>query len=474
MTSRRVRICGIVLFGAAGMALLASARPSAQAKLSPLPAYSATKAFAHMEQLVGRIGPRITGSEAEGRAADYIAAQFKSWGLETQIQKFPMPLWQQTSARFWAEGDQVVDFPAKAIIYGGLTPPEGITGDFVDVHNASPHYLEGKDLKGKIVLVRRNVQADYPDYWLTDRLIPLGVAGMVFYSGPSHPGGMPTAYYNYKRSLKEQTPPSVDITYEDAVRLVLMKPRRVGLVATGTIEWKEARTVIADIKGGEKPDEVVIVCAHNDSAYSSPGATDDEGGVAIVMELARAFAAGPKPARTLRFIAWGGHEPGLMGSEAYLRARPDETSKIVAVVNFDGMGSVLGTIGYSAAGADDWISFLRTTLKPAGFEERASIGSGGVDATNFAALEVPAMTFSSGGAGGGHTPMDNLQFCAPSGLEEGLLESAMVVQRAGFDTSLRFAHQFPPALLKQVRDYAARWGWGVRPEANQPPNQAVK
>jgi hypothetical protein len=474
MTFGRAMMSGVAFSAVAAAALLLPAAPSAQAKLPPLPAYSATKAFAHMEQLVGRIGERVAGSEAEGRAADYIAAQFKSWGLETEIEKFPMPLWEQKSARLWAEGDQVVDFPAKAIVYGGLTPPEGITGEFVDIHNASPHYLEGKDLKGKIVLVRRNVQADYPDYWLTERLIPLGVAGMVFYSGPSHPGGMPTAYYNYKRSLKEKTPPSVDITYEDAMRLVLMTPKRVGLVAAGTIDWKESRNVIADIRGREKPEEVVIVCAHNDSTYTSPGASDDEGGVAIVMELARAFAAGPKPARTLRFIAWGGHEPGLMGSEAYLRARPDEPSKIVAVVNFDGMGSVLGTIGYSAAGADDWISFLRATLKEARLEERASIGSGGVDATNFATLEVPAMTFGAGGAGGGHTPMDNLQFCSPGGLEEGLLESAMIVQRLGFDMSLKFVHQFPPALLMQTREYAARWGWGVRPEANQPPSQPVK
>jgi carboxypeptidase Q len=427
-----------------------SAGVRGQSPRAPLPAYSAEKAFAHMEYLVGRLGPRIAGTEAEGRAVDYIAAQFKSWGLETQIQRFPIPVWHETSARFWIEGEQAVDFPAKAIVYGGLTPPEGITGEFVDIGNASPRYLKGKDLKGKIVLVKRDVAGDYPDYWLTDRLIPLGVAGMVFYSRASHTGGMPTAYFNFKRSLKEKTPPSVDITYEDAVQLVRMKPKRVGLIVTGTIEWKEARNVIGDIRGREKPDEVVIISSHNDSAYTSPGATDSEGGVAIVMELARAFAAAPtKPARTLRFIGWGGHEAGLMGSEAYLRARPDEVSRIAAVVNFDGQGSLLGTIGWSAAGGDDWISFVRGTLRQAELEEEGRIGSGGVDTTNFAVLEVPTITFGQGGSGGGHhTPMDNLQFCGPLGLEDGLLESAMIVQRVGFDGSLTFAHKFPPDLLK--------------------------
>jgi carboxypeptidase Q len=348
-----------------------------------------------------------------------------------------------------------------------------VTGEFVDIGNASPYYLKGKDLKGKIVLVRRDVLMDYPDYWLTDRLIPMGVAAMVFYSGSSSAGGPPTVYFNFKRSLKEPTPPAVVITYEDAVRLALMKPKRAGLAVTGTVEWKEARNVIADLKGREKPDEVVIICSHNDSAYASPGAQDSEGGVVAVMELARAFATAPmKPARTLRFTAWSGHEPGLMGSEAYLRARPDEVSRIVAVVNFDGVGSVLGTLGYSAAGADDFITFLRGTLEPAALEETPSIGAGGVDAGNFAALEVPAMTFSSfssAATGGGHTPLDSLQVCARSGFEEVLLASALVVQRLGYDASVTFVHRFPPALLKEIRDYEARWGWGVRPESNRPP-----
>jgi carboxypeptidase Q len=347
-----------------------------------------------------------------------------------------------------------------------------VTGEFVDIGNASPYYLKGKDLKGKIVLVRRDVLMDYPDYWLTDRLIPMGVAAMVFYSGSSSAGGPPTVYFNFKRSLKEPTPPAVVITYEDAVRLALMKPKRAGLAVTGTVEWKEARIVIADLKGREKPDEVVIICSHNDSAYTSPGAEDSEAGVTIVMELARAFAAAPtKPARTLRFIAWGGHELGLMGSEAYLRARPDETAKTVAVINFDGVGSALGTIAWEAAGGDDWIAFLRTTLKQAELEEPSSIGPGGVDMTNFAALEVPAVTFGQSGweSGAAHTPRENLQFSGPIGLEEGLLEAALIVQRLGYDTSVTFPHRFPPDLLKETRDYAARWGWGVRPEANLPP-----
>ena len=172
---------------------------------------------------------------------------------------------------------------------------------------------------------------------------------MVFYSSPGR-RGIPTAYFNFKRALKAATPPSVDVSYEDAVRLVQMKPTRVGIVVEADVEWHDSHSVFGEIKGAVKPDEVVMFSAHDDSAYSSPGATDDGGGVAAVMELARAFASGPRPARTVRFVAWGGHELGLMGSEQYLRTHPDEPKKIIAFINYDGMGSTLGTIDWTASG----------------------------------------------------------------------------------------------------------------------------
>ena len=106
------------------------------------------------------------------------------------------------------------------------------------------------------------------------------------------------------------------MSYEDAVRLVQMKPKRVGIVVEADIEWKDSHSVIGELKGAAKPDEVVMFSAHDDTAYSSPGAFDDGGGVAAVMELARAFATGPRPARTVRFVAWGGARVGTDGQRA--------------------------------------------------------------------------------------------------------------------------------------------------------------
>ncbi len=457
---------------ASAFAAAAMAAPRALPTWSGIPALPDTspdKAYEYLQVLAGQIGERPAGSPAESRAVEYIAGQFKAWGLEVTIQPVDVPFWREKRARLWAEGGQTFDFPAKAVVFSGLTKPEGLTGEFVDLGTGSERDTRGKDLHGKVVLIKRDVYIDYPDYWLTDRLGPLGVAGMIFYSSPGR-HGIPTAYFNFKRALKEPTIPSVDISYEDAVRLVQMRPKRATIVVDAEVEWRESHSVFGELKGASRPDEVVMFSAHDDTAYTSPGATDDGGGVAAVMELARAFATGPRPARTLRFVAWGGHELGLMGSEKYLRTHPEEPRKIVAFINYDGMGSALGTIDWTASGDAKWVQFLHDTQKALGMEDVGDVGPSGTDATNFSSLEVPSIQIGQRHSiNENHTPADNLATTAPVGMEEGLALAGAIGLRLATDTSLSFSHHFPPQVLQDERDYAARWGWGIIPESNQTP-----
>jgi carboxypeptidase Q len=435
---------------------------------SAFPDYSAQRAYEHVTVLAGEVGERAAGTDAEKRAVDYIAGRFREWGLKTTIEPVRVPVWTERRSRLWAKGQETYVFNAKAAVFSGLTPAEGITGELVDIGSASAREIEGKDLDGKIALVKRDVYIDYPDIWLTDRLAPMGIAGMIFYSSPRR-SGIPTVYFNFKRALNEPTPPSVVISYEDALRLVQMPSAEVTIVVEADIEWSESYNVIGELAGSTQPDEIVVLGAHNDTSYDSPGASDDGGGVAAVMELASAFSERERPARTIRFIAWGGHELGLMGSETYLRARRDEVEKTAAYINYDGLGSTLGTIRWSAAGGPKWIEFLGSTADAIGMSGPI-ISPSGTDAMNFSALEIPSIQIGqSGSVGQNHTPFDDLSAISPVGFEDGLLLGAAVVDRLANDTRLSFSADFSPDLLQMIRDYAAQWGWGVRPEANRPP-----
>ncbi|MGH8179042.1 MAG: M28 family metallopeptidase [Steroidobacter sp.] len=107
----------------------------------------------------------------------------------------------------------------------------------------------------------------------------------------------------------------------------------------------ESRNVLAKISGRERPDETIMFAAHWDAyGVGAPdaqgrkvraGANDDALGVAGVLELARVFAAGPKPQRTLVFAAWTAEERGLLGSQAYAANPLYPLAKTVANLTLD-------------------------------------------------------------------------------------------------------------------------------------------
>jgi Zn-dependent M28 family amino/carboxypeptidase len=97
--------------------------------------------------------------------------------------------------------------------------------------------------------------------------------------------------------------------------------------------------VVAEIKGSEKPDEVVIVSGHLDSwdGPGSQGALDNGVGACTALEAARILMKShAKPKRTIRFILWSGEEQGLFGSRGYVDYHKAEMDKISAVLVDDG------------------------------------------------------------------------------------------------------------------------------------------
>lgn len=106
-----------------------------------------------------------------------------------------------------------------------------------------------------------------------------------------------------------------------------------------------SRNVIAKLPGRAYPDEAVIFSAHWDAfGIGAPdaqgdrirhGAVDDATGVASVLELARSFAAGPRPQRSVYFIAWTAEEKGLLGSTYYAAHPLLPLAKTAAVINME-------------------------------------------------------------------------------------------------------------------------------------------
>lgn len=120
-------------------------------------------------------------------------------------------------------------------------------------------------------------------------------------------------------------PPQVQLQAQDYNRLVRLLRRGEKLRMHLDLQVKfhgddlMGYNVLAEIPGGDRKDEVVMLGGHLDSWHSGTGATDNAAGVAVAMEAVRILqAVHARPRRTVRVALWGGEEQGLLGSKAYV------------------------------------------------------------------------------------------------------------------------------------------------------------
>jgi hypothetical protein len=148
---------------------------------------------------------------------------------------------------------------------------------------------------------------------------------------------------------------------------------------------------VGEIRGSDKPDEVVILGAHLDSWDLGQGTTDNGTGTAVVLEAARALMkSGVKPRRTIRFVLFTGEEQGLYGSKAYVQQHKDELPKIsMCLVHDTGTGKVTGIGVQGRASVKPILEAELTSLRDLGVQEISLRGMGGSDHASFEQAGVP-------------------------------------------------------------------------------------
>lgn len=212
-----------------------------------------------------------------------------------------------------------------------------------------------------------------------------GVAAILFLS--SRPRGL---LYRHQVSWDGTISPlpMAEVAREEGLRLSRLlekgKDLRVTLEIVNTIggPWKP-QNVVAEIRGRELPGEIVLLGAHLDSWELGTGALDNGVNCALVLEAARAIAAGPRPRRTIRFVLFTGEELGLLGSRGYVALHRDEMDRHVAAIVHDiGDGRI---VGYYDNGRPDLAAGLAAALEPvaawgsAGISDEALLGTDNFD-----------------------------------------------------------------------------------------------
>jgi len=313
----------------------------------------------------------------------------------------------------WAEGETRLEvltpmpLPVHLVAEGWspATPPGGIEADLVDAGGggADEFAAAGARTKGAILLVHSDVSVTWADLFneymrapaIIDRAVKSGAAAILWMSARER-----MLLYRHTNALTGELDkiPQAVVAREDALRLArfayggqrvrlrFSMPNKIG----GPLEQEN---VVGEIRGREKPDEVVILGAHLDSWELGTGALDNGCNAALVIEAARAIAAsGLRPRRTIRFILFSGEEQGTLGSWAYVKSHAAELDKTRGVIVFDsGIGRVTG---YSLGGRKDLEAGVREALQPLeswGANNHTTDASFGTDNFDFLLEGVPTL-----------------------------------------------------------------------------------
>ncbi|MCR4374593.1 MAG: M20/M25/M40 family metallo-hydrolase, partial [Acidobacteria bacterium] len=241
---------------------------------------------------------------------------------------------------------------------------------------------------------------------VNDFLLTAGAAVRVNDAGREHAQIRAFGYGAYDAT---KTVPTVVMRNEDYGRITRILADGTPVQLEFTIVNRDypagttSYNAVAEIRGTDKADEVVMLGGHLDSWHSATGATDNAAGSAIMMEAARILQAiGVTPRRTIRVALWGGEEQGLLGSKAYVaqhfgtaEAPKPEFATFNGYFNIDsGTGRVRGM---SIFGPPEAARILAQFLKP--FEDFGIFGAsattrrvpGGTDSTSFNAAGLPGI-----------------------------------------------------------------------------------
>jgi carboxypeptidase Q len=333
-------------------------------------------AYQRLSRLVDGFGHRMTGAPSLERAIDWIVAEMRRDGFEN-VRKEPV------TVAHWVRGAESAELimPRRMkLAMLGLgrsvgTPPQGIRAPVLVVRSFADLRARAAEARGKIVLY--NVPFD-------TTVAPFaGYGGAVVYRGAGadsasavgavaalvrsvtprslrspHTGGM-----SYDSTRRIRRIPAAAISVEDAEMLQRMQDRgeRIEVRLTmgaRTLAPAVSHNVIAEIRGSERPDEVIVMGGHIDSWDVGQGAMDDAGGCVAAWEALRLIKQlNVRPKRTIRVVLWTAEEIGLTGANAYRDAHRAEVDKHVLAMesdngvfrpralSFGGVGTGLGVMG---------------------------------------------------------------------------------------------------------------------------------
>lgn len=416
-----------------------------------------SQAMRILRDLCSKVGQRLTGSDNYTKACYWALDEFRAMGLDVHLEKWGE--WKLV----WNRGPwigrvvQPIELEMYVATEAWTAGTDGLQRGrllLAPRDEASLQAMQG-ELKGAFLYRSGRIARD-----LREQCESAGILGWVY--GAQGDAKYPTrvrVFGSNQTAMKSiddvPTIPEIAVRSDHAKELVALLEEAKPVVVEFDIQNSfrdgpiELHNVIAEIRGSEKPDEVVIVCGHLDSWHQATGTTDNGTGTNTTLEAARILAAvGARPKRTIRFCLWGGEEQGLLGSRAYVTKHRGEMDKISAVFNHDTGTNWAHSLTVTNEMYEPMLAVMAPVMKLTPpdadhdgpvfrLQKNATLsGGGGSDHASFIAAGVPGLNWSLKGRSDyfgytWHTQWDTIDVA----IEEYQRHTATVIALAALGTA---------------------------------------
>jgi carboxypeptidase Q len=316
-------------------------------------------AWNRLAELTDTFGPRLSGTKNLQQAIDWAVAELKKDGFDNvHTEAAKVPAWVRGR-----ESLEILEPAVRALPILGLgnsvgTPAAGVEGEVLVVDGFDALERQAAQVKDRIVLFN----VPFTSYGETVRYRAAGpsraaqfgaVAALVRSIGPiglrtPHTGAL--SYTDGQPKI-----PAAAVTAEDANALARLQQRGVKVRVRLKMDARfdpdaDSFNVVAELRGRERPDEVVVMGGHFDSWEPGTGASDDGTGILTTWEALRLMKAlNLRPRRTVRVVFWTNEENGLRGGQAYLEKYRNDLAKHVLMLESD--SGVFAPIAFGFTGS---------------------------------------------------------------------------------------------------------------------------
>lgn len=314
------------------------------------------QAFAMLEELTA-LGPRLSGSPQAAAAVELTRQMMARLQFDNvRLQPVMVPHWVRGPVEEAAilNSPTVGTVPLTVCALGGsiATPETGLVAEVIEVKTFDELRGLGRKAAGRIVFFNRPMDAALFDTFAgyggavnqrssgaVEAARAGGVAALVRSMTTALDDVPHTGAMNYDDGVPRVPAAAVSTRGADYLSAVIARDKNVTLrlkLTCETLPEAPSANVIGELRGSEKPDEIILIGGHLDSWDKGTGAHDDAAGCVQSIEAVRLLKTlGLQPRRTIRVVMFMNEENGLRGGREYAREAEAKKIKHVAAIESD-------------------------------------------------------------------------------------------------------------------------------------------